>query len=56
MDHFINKLKDKTIIIVSHRINLLKKVDKIVFIKNGKIERIGNYSQLKNSKSFKELI
>lgn len=56
MDHFINKLKDKTIIIVSHRINLLKKVDKIVFIKNGKIERIGNYNQLKNSKSFKELI
>ena len=56
MDHFINKLKDKTIILVSHRINLLKKVDKIVFIKNGKIKRIGNYNQLKNSKSFKELI
>jgi len=56
MDHFINKLKDKTIIIVSHRINLLKKVDKIIFIQNGKIKKIGNYNQLKTNKSFKVLI
>lgn len=56
MNHFINKIEDKTIIIVSHRINLLKKVDKIIFIKNGTINLIGNYNQLKTNKNFQELI
>jgi HlyD family secretion protein len=56
MNHFINKIKDKTVIIVSHKINLLKKVDKIIFIQNGKIEKIGKYNQLKNNKNFKVLI
>lgn len=56
MNHFINKIKNKTIIIVSHKINLLKKVDKIIFIQNGKIEKIGKYNQLKTNKNFKVLI
>ena len=56
MNHFINKIKNKTIIIVSHKINLLKKVDKIIFIQNGKIEKIGSYNQLKTNKNFKVLI
>lgn len=56
MNHFINKIKNKTLIIVSHKINLLKKVDKIIFIQNGKIEKIGKYNQLKNNKNFKILI
>ena len=56
MNHFINKIKNKTIIIVSHKINLLKKVDKIIFIQNGKIEKIGSYNQLKTNKNFNVLI
>ena len=56
INHFINKIKNKTIIIVSHKINLLKKVDKIIFLQNGKIEKIGNYNQLKTNKNFKVLI
>ena len=35
MNHFINKIEDKTIIIVSHRINLLKQVSLILPIKCG---------------------
>jgi ABC-type bacteriocin/lantibiotic exporter with double-glycine peptidase domain len=56
MNHFINKIKDKTVIIVSHKINLLKKVDKIILIKNGKIEAIGPYKKIKSNKIFQELI
>ena len=56
MNHFINKIKDKTVIIVSHKINLLKKVDKIILIKNGKIEAIGSYDNIKSYKSFQELM
>jgi ABC-type bacteriocin/lantibiotic exporter with double-glycine peptidase domain len=56
INHFINKIKEKTIIIVSHKINLLKKVDKIILIKNGKIEAIGPYKKIKSNKIFQELI
>lgn len=56
INHFINKIKNKTIIMVSHRINLLKKVDKIILIKNGKIEAIGKYDRIKTNKHFQDLI
>lgn len=56
INHFINKIKNKTIIIVSHKINLLKKVDKIFLIDDGKIKATGNYNQLKFNKIFKKFI
>ncbi len=56
INHFINKIKNKTVIIVSHKINLLKKVDKIFLIDDGKIKATGNYNQLKFNKIFKKFI
>jgi ATP-binding cassette subfamily B protein len=56
INHFINKMKDKTIIIVSHKINLLKKVDKIILIDDGRIKATGNYNQLKFNKIFKKFV
>lgn len=56
INHFIKKIKNKTIIIVSHKINLLKKVDKIFLIDDGKIKATGNYNQLKFNKIFKKFI
>ncbi|XP_044019436.1 ATP-binding cassette sub-family C member 4-like [Aphidius gifuensis] len=39
-------LKGKTRILVTHQIEYLKNVDRIIFIKDGKIEADGNYDEL----------
>ncbi|KAG5518290.1 hypothetical protein PMAC_003086 [Pneumocystis sp. 'macacae'] len=41
-----NFLKDKTVIFVTHHLNILNKADKIVYLENGKIMEIGKYSDL----------
>ena len=47
---------EKTILIVSHNIELIKKCDKILFFENGRIEQIGTYSELLDSnQNFKNL-
>ena len=38
--------RQKTIIIVSHRIETLKAADRVYFIKNGKIEVVGKHEEL----------
>ena len=43
-------LKNKTRILVTHRISLLPKVDKIVVLKNGTISEVGSYSELMRTK------
>ena len=49
-------LKNKMIIIVSHRKTTLKFCDKIVFMNNGKIEDTGNFESLFNSNdNFKKI-
>ncbi len=54
----LNKLKSNiTIIAVAHRLSTLKNCDKIIYLKDGKINAIGNFDQLeKNSADFRELI
>lgn len=56
INHFLNNSKDKTIIIVSHRVDLLKQVDKIILMKNGEIEAVGGYNIIKLNKNFQKLI
>ncbi len=50
--HAIYKLKDegKTIIIISHQLDLIKKADKIITIEKGQIKEIGNHESLLNNK------
>lgn len=54
----LNKLiKDKTVIIISHRLKSIENVDKIVVIDEGVVETAGNHSELiKDSKVYKNLI
>jgi len=42
-------LKDKTRIVVTHRLEFLSLFDFIIYIKNGKIVKIGTYDEMKNS-------
>jgi len=45
-------MKDKTVIIVTHRIDVIKNCDLIVVMKDGIIEAQGNYADLKKNKEF----
>lgn len=54
----LNKLtKNKTVLIISHRLKSIQNVDKIVVIDNGRVESEGKHGDLiKKSKVYKELI
>ena len=43
---FLKIAREKTAIIVSHRIGICKEVDKIIVMKDGKIAEIGNHEEL----------
>lgn len=46
----LNKLiKNKTVIIISHRLKSVEKVDKIVVLEGGYVEKIGTHDELKKS-------
>lgn len=47
---FLSVVKNKTAIIVSHRVGLCKEVDKIIVMKDGKIVEIGDHETLYNKK------
>ena len=48
MDAIKNLSKDITIIIIAHRLNTVKKCDKIYLLKNGEIKNEGTYEELIN--------
>ncbi|NLL92142.1 MAG: ABC transporter ATP-binding protein [Ruminococcaceae bacterium] len=54
----LNKLtKNKTVLIISHRLKSIQNVDKIVVIDNGRVESEGKHEDLlKTSKIYKDLI
>lgn len=54
----LNKLiKDKTVIIISHRLKSIENVDKIVVVDEGMVENVGTHEELKeSSKTYKNLI
>ena len=54
----LNKLiKNKTVIIISHRLKSIENVDKIVVIENGVVENIGTHTELMmKSKLFNNLV
>ena len=51
----INYLKNKTRVIVTHALNYLKYMDRIFYMKNGKIVWVGNYSETKNQSFYTQL-
>ena len=51
MNNIINKLKNKTLIIVAHRLETIKKVNNIYVLSDGVIKENGTYDELINKKS-----
>ena len=49
--------KQKTVIMIAHRLNTVKNCDLIIVLNEGNIEAYGNYSELKNSEnSFSKML
>jgi ATP-binding cassette, subfamily B, bacterial PglK len=49
--------KDVTIFMIAHRLEVIKKFDKILFLNNGKLEDYGTFEELSNrNKSFKNML
>jgi ABC-type bacteriocin/lantibiotic exporter with double-glycine peptidase domain len=53
---FLRKFKEKTRILVTHAVDFLHLVDKIVLLKKGEIALVGTYDSLKDSEYLKEII
>ena len=52
-----NLIKDKTVVIISHRMKSIENADKIVVLENGKVESEGKHEELlQKSKVYKNLI
>ena len=52
-----NLVKDKTVVIISHRMKSIENADKIVVLENGKVESEGKHEELlQKSKVYKNLI
>lgn len=50
-------IKNKTVVIISHKLKAIEKVDNIIVLNNKKVEAIGNHTELlKISKLYRELI
>ena len=52
MNNIVKKLKNKTIIVIAHRLETIKDVDKIFVIKNGQIKEHGKYKTLLNKNGY----
>ncbi len=52
MANIYEMMKDKTLIIVTHRIDVIKNCDLIIVMKDGIIEAQGNHAELKKNKEF----
>ena len=49
LQQFTHISKGKTAIIISHRVGLCRFADKVVFLKNGKVECVGSHNELMKS-------
>ena len=49
--------RNKTVLVVSHRISSIKNFEKIIVLNNGEIEAIGNHKELlEKSNVYKDLV
>ena len=54
--NIVNKNKNKTLIIISHRLDILKECDNIFVLNNSKIVNSGKYNYLhENDETFKKM-
>ena len=55
IDNLKKEFKFATIIIATHRVELLKRCNKIILFNNGKVDSSGDYKKLNKNKNFKKL-
>ncbi|KAI8896536.1 P-loop containing nucleoside triphosphate hydrolase protein [Globomyces pollinis-pini] len=48
----LRKLKSKTVLLVTHQLHLMKRVDKILVLKEGKLVGFGKYDELKSNNDY----
>ena len=53
---FMKKLKNKTRVLVTHAVDFLQLVDRVVVMKGGKIEMCGTFNDLKESEYLVEIL
>ncbi|MDB9777036.1 ATP-binding cassette domain-containing protein, partial [Alphaproteobacteria bacterium] len=46
----INQIKNKTLIVVAHRLSTIQEFNKIIFVSNGTIKEVGTHEQLMKQK------
>lgn len=57
IDLIINRLNNKTVLAVTHKLPVLKAVDRIIFLENGKIADCGKHDELfERNKKYREII
>ena len=57
LSYIWSNYNNKTCIFIAHRVNVIEKCNKVIFIKDGEIECVGNHKVLVDSnKAYKELI
>ncbi len=57
IDYLNDFFRNKTVVIIAHRLSTVKKADQIIVLDNGKIEEIGNHSTLiSNRGKYYELV
>ncbi len=49
-DALFNYFNDKTVLVITHRLENIKRFDRIVVMEKGEIIEIGNYNELINNK------
>lgn len=53
---FQTELKDKTVLSITHNLTLLDKMDKIIYIDNGRIVNIGSHEKMLNDASYRNYV
>ena len=52
MTNIMKNLKEKTLIIITHRLETIKKVNQVLVLSNGEIKETGTYQELLNKKDY----
>ena len=52
MTNIMKNLKEKTLIIITHRLETIKKVNQVLVLSNGEIKEAGTYQELLNKKDY----
>lgn len=53
---FMNEMRTKTRVLVTHAVDFIDKVDRIIIMESGRIKYMGTYEELKHSEEIKHIV